>query len=111
MTSGSSETEQEILLVAIVQMAAGSIEQGRDYEDFVLARLGEHGGSLERRARTADAATEVHLIRFSSRAGYESFLADPERTAYRERLGVAAPSTKVLEVQDVPPRPEPAGET
>lgn len=54
-----------------------------------------------RLTRTADAGSEVHLIRFGDRAGYESFLADPERAAYRERLGDAAPATKVLEVHDV----------
>jgi hypothetical protein len=43
----------------------------------------------------------VHLIRFSDRTGYESFLADPVRHAYRERLGGAAPATKVIEVRDV----------
>jgi hypothetical protein len=95
------DPDSALLLVAIVQMAAGHAEEGQTYEDFVLARLGQHDGVLERRTRTADGGTEVHLIRFSGRAGYESFLADPERAAYRDRLGVAAPTTKVLEVRDV----------
>lgn len=99
--NGGTEPGTGILLVAIVQMAAGSPTAGREYEDFVLARLGQHGGILERRTRTADAGTEVHLIRFGSRAGYDSFLADPDRIAYRERLGDAVPTTKVLEVRDV----------
>lgn len=101
-TQAESEPDAGLLLVAIVQMAAGNAGAGREYEDFVLARLGQHGGRLERRTRTADGGTEVHLIRFSSRTGYESFLADPDRTAYREQLGDAAPATKVLEVRDVP---------
>ena len=100
-TPEESDPDSGLLLVAIVQMAAGNTDAGRTYEDFVLARLGAHGGALERRTRTADAGTEVHLIRFSDRAGYESFLADPERHAYRERLGDAAPTTKVMEVRDV----------
>jgi len=104
-TRADGDPEQELLLIAIVQMAPGGADQGREYEDFVLALLGQHGGALERRTRTPDAATEVHLIRFRSRTGYESFLADPQRAAYRERLGAAAPTTQVLEVQDVHPAP------
>jgi hypothetical protein len=100
-TPAESEPGEGLLLVAIVQMAPGNIGAGRTYEDFVLARLGAHGGALERRTRTADDGTEVHLIRFSDRTGYESFLADQERHAYRERLGDAAPTTKVIEVRDV----------
>jgi hypothetical protein len=101
-THDEGDPDSALLLVAIVQMAAGHAEAGQTYEDFVLARLGQHGGVLERRTRTADDGSEVHLIRFSDRAGYESFLADPDRAAYRERLGAAAPTTKVLEVRDVP---------
>jgi hypothetical protein len=51
--------------------------------------------------RTGDGRTEVHLIRFASRHGYESFLADPERVALRATLGDAAPTTRVLEVHEV----------
>jgi hypothetical protein len=91
----------EVLLVATVEMAAGHAEAGRRYEDAVLALLDRHGGSLERRLRGTDSPVEVHVIRFRSRAGYESFMADPERLAHRERIGDAAPSTQVLEVRDV----------
>ena len=59
------------------------------------------GGAVERRTRGTDSTTEVHLIRFRSRAGYESFMADPERLAYRDKLGDTAPTTQVIEVRDV----------
>lgn len=91
----------DVLLVAIVEMADEATDTGQQYEDFVLELLPRHGGSLERRTRTDDGATEVHLIRFRDRAGYSSFLADPDRQAYRERIGSAAPATKVIEVRDV----------
>jgi hypothetical protein len=42
----------------------------------------------------------VHLIRFRSRAGYESFMVDTDRLAYRAELGDAAPSTRVVEVRE-----------
>jgi GNAT superfamily N-acetyltransferase len=90
-----------VLLVAVVEMAAGQAEAGQRYEDAVLALLGRHGGALERRTRDAAGTTEVHLIRFTDRAGYESFMVDPERLAHREAIGEAAPTTRVIEVTDL----------
>lgn len=89
-----------VRLVALVELAAGTVDAGREYEDRVLALLGRHGGRVERRLRTGDGRSEVHVIRFDSRAGYESFLTDPERVALRAALGDAAPTTRVLEVHE-----------
>jgi hypothetical protein len=50
------------------------------------------------RLRSTDSTAEVHTIRFQSRAGYESFLIDPERLALRDELGAAVPTTRVIEV-------------
>ncbi|KAA9151767.1 hypothetical protein FPZ12_038230 [Amycolatopsis acidicola] len=91
----------EVLLAVVVDMVAGREDDGQRFEDDVLARLGKHGGTLERRLRTADAGSEVHLLRFTSRAGYEAFLADPDRLALRDKVGHAAPAARVLEVKDV----------
>jgi hypothetical protein len=91
----------ELLLVAIVEMASGHAAAGQLYEDAVLGLLDRHGGSIERRMRSTDSVTEVHLIRFRSRAGYESFMVDPDRLDYRDRLGDTAPSTRVLEVREL----------
>jgi hypothetical protein len=44
---------------------------------------------------------EVHVIRFRSRAGYESFMIEPDRLGYRDRVGDAAPNTRVLEVREL----------
>lgn len=90
-----------MLLVAIVEMAAGQEAAGQQYEDAVLTLLDRHDGAIERRVRSSDSATEVHVIRFGSRAGYESFMVDPERVSLREQAGEAAPTTRVLEVRDV----------
>lgn len=91
----------ELLLVALVELAADGVEAGQRYEDQVLALLGRHGGRLERRLRTDDGRTEMHLLWFASRDAYESFLADPERAALRAALGGAPPTGRVLEVHDV----------
>ncbi|MEG3635022.1 GNAT family N-acetyltransferase [Micromonospora palythoicola] len=90
-----------VRLVALVELPASAVEAGQRYEDTVLALLPRHGGRLERRLRTGDGGAEVHVIRFDTRAGYESYLADPERIALRVALGEAAPQTRVLEVHEV----------
>ena len=96
-------TEQQPLrIVALVEMAAGHAEAGGRYEDEVLALLGRYGGTVERRLRTADGSSEVQILAFESRAGYEAVLTDPQRSALRAALGDAAPTTRVLEVSDVP---------
>jgi hypothetical protein len=89
-----------MLLVAVVEMAPGHEAEGQEYEDRVLRLLARHDGTLERRMRGTDGATEVHVIRFGSRAGYESFLADPDRLALRASAGDAAPTTRVIEVSE-----------
>lgn len=91
----------ELLLVALVELAADAVEAGQRYEDEVLALLARHDGGLERRLRTGDGRTEVHLLRFASRAAYEGFLADPARAALCAALGDAAPTGRVLEVHEV----------
>ncbi|WP_200215300.1 GNAT family N-acetyltransferase [Micromonospora coerulea] len=90
-----------VRLVALVEFGTDAVEVGQRYEETVLALLGRHGGRLERRLRTGDGRSEVHVIRFATRAGYESFLADPERAALRAALGDAATVTRVLEVTEV----------
>jgi hypothetical protein len=96
-----NDSPGELLLVAIVEMAPGSAATGQQYEDTVLGLLDRHGGSVERRFRSVDSATEVHIIRFRSRAGHESFMVDPDRLKYRDRIGDAAPTTRVLEVHEL----------
>jgi hypothetical protein len=90
-----------VLLVAIVEMVPGHAETGQRYEDAVLALLHRHGATVERRLRDENSATEVHVIRFGTRAGYDSFMVDPDRLAHRAEAGDAAPTTRVLEVFDV----------
>jgi hypothetical protein len=100
-TPNGNDPSGGLLLIAIVEMAHGSAATGQEYEDTVLGLLDRHGGSVERRVRSMDSATEVHIIRFRSRAGYESFMVDPDRLEYRDRIGDAAPATRVLEVREV----------
>jgi hypothetical protein len=94
---------RDLLLVALVEMVAGAAEAGVAYEDKVLALLGRHGGVLEQRLRTTDGTQEVHVIRFADRAGYESYMIDPDRLHHRAEAGAQAPAARVLEVLRVTP--------
>jgi hypothetical protein len=94
-------TDADLLLVAIVEIAPENAAAGQAYEDAVLGLLDRHGGSVERRMRDTGSATEVHVIRFRSRAGYESFMVDPDRLRYRAELAGAAPVARVIEVRDL----------
>ncbi|MCU7729181.1 hypothetical protein ODJ79_36165 [Actinoplanes sp. KI2] len=91
----------DLLLAVVVEMRDGAVAAGQRYEDEVLGLLGRHGGTLERRLRSGDGATEVQLIRFGAAAGLEDFLADPDRLALRAAVGEDAPAARVVEVRDV----------
>ena len=71
------------------------------YEDGVLPLLARHGGRLERRLRTDDAACEVHVVSFEDEAGYTSYLEDEERQAHRRMLEGVDVVQRLLQVTDV----------
>jgi hypothetical protein len=85
-------------LVAVIDL--GVADTGRNYEDKVLGLLKRHGGRLERRLRSTDGLTEVHLLWFPSRVAYDEFLADPRRAEYRADWGDTAPTGRVIEVEE-----------
>ena len=88
-------------VVMIAELGAAAVEPFDAYERQVLPLLERHGGRLERRLRTADGRTEVHLLSFPSRAGYDAYRADPDRAVLRPLLAGLDLSQRVLEVQDV----------
>jgi hypothetical protein len=87
-----------VLLVDLPDGAAAAFER---YESLVLPLLPRHGGRLERRMRTPDARSEVHVVSFADRAGYEAYRADPEREALREALAGTEVTQRLLEVRDL----------
>lgn len=88
-------------VVMIAELGAAAVEPFDSYERRVLPLLDRHGGRLERRLRTADGRTEVHLLSFPSRAGYDAYRADPERAALHPMLTGLDLEQRVLEVRDV----------
>ena len=87
-------------MIADIEPAA--VESFRRYEDRVLPLLARHGGRLQRRLRTADGTTEVHVLDFDGQEGYDAYMRDPERAQARAELADAAVVQRVLAVGDVP---------
>jgi uncharacterized protein (DUF1330 family) len=87
--------------VMIAEIQPGTEDTFQRYESLVLPLLARHGGRLERRLRTHDALTEVHIVSFETQAGYESYLADDERQTHRGMLVEGSITQRMLAVQDV----------
>lgn len=91
-----------LTLVLLVDLPEGGAAAFTRYEALVLPLLPRHGGRLERRLRSTDGRSEVHVVSFADRAGYEAYLADPERRDHRAVLAGVEPEQRLLEVHDVP---------
>jgi uncharacterized protein (DUF1330 family) len=90
-------------VVSVIDVAAESVAVFRAYEARVLPLLEQHGGRLDRRLRTPEGTTEVHVLSFTSEAAYRSYLADPERADRRSTLhGIELTHRVVESLSDVP---------
>jgi uncharacterized protein (DUF1330 family) len=90
-----------MLVVVIVDVAAADVARFQVYEARVLSLLARHGGELEQRLVTGDGASEVHVIRFADQAGYDAYVADPERLAAKTELAPDLEiAVRVLFVED-----------
>lgn len=90
-----------ITLVLTARIPAAGVADFQAYEAIVLPLLAVHGGALERRLRNADGTIEVHIVRFASSEGLESFRADPRRTAAQPVLARSGATVEVSMVADV----------
>lgn len=93
-----------VTIVVVADVPRDGLAAFQEYERKVLALLGEHGGQVERRLRTADELVEVHVVSFGSREGLGSYLNDHRRLVHRELLAGVDLVQRVLEVTDVPER-------
>ena len=93
--------QTRLTLVMLADVAREGVEAFQRYEAAVLPMLERHDGCLERRLRTADGQAEVHIVSFGSRAGYDAYMADPERVNHRALLEGLALTQRLLEVIDV----------
>lgn len=95
------DPRRRLIITVVADIPDPDIEVFQEYESLVLPLLERHTGRLERRLRTADGTVEVHVVSFGSRAGYESYLADPERVAHGERMRDSHVNQRSFEVHDV----------
>ncbi len=93
--------ETRLILVMMADVAREGVEPFQRYEAAVLPMLERHDGRLERRLRTVNGQAEVHIVSFASRAGYDAYIADPERADHRAMLEGVALTQRLLEVFDV----------
>ena len=90
-----------MLVAAIIDVAPADIERFRVYEEVVLGLLERHGGRLERRLRSDDGSSEIHLIEFADPAGYTAYLADPDRASAQRLIDGADITTRAFVVDDL----------
>lgn len=90
-----------VTFVVVADVPEGGQTAFRQYEDLVLPLLARHGGRLERRLRTGDGLTEVHVVSFDDDAGYRAYLAEPERLVHKPLLEGVDVVQRLLRVSDV----------
>jgi hypothetical protein len=96
-------SENRLTLALVVDLEPDAVAPFSAYERHVLPLLARHGGRLDRRVRTADGRTEIHLLSFADRAGYDAYLADPDRAAAGRLLDSLDVRRRLLEVTDDQP--------
>lgn len=99
--TGGAVTDRLTLLM-VADMPAEDVASFQSYEAKVLPLLAAYGGRLERRLRSTDQTFEAHLISFAEDAGYQAFLADPDRDQARQILGERGIIQRVVVLDDVP---------
>ena len=90
-----------MVYVLIIYLPADGVETFQRYEAAVLPLLADHQGSLDRRLRSADQLTEVHLVSFSSAEQFESYRNDPRRAEQSHLLDESRARIELYEVTDV----------
>jgi hypothetical protein len=90
-----------VTLCAILRVPLEGVAAFRAYEAAVLPMLLDHGGTLQRRLRTEDGLTEIHVLWFPSLEQVAAYRADPRRVAHAGLFTGAGATADVLTVQDV----------
>jgi hypothetical protein len=86
-----------VTVVAVLDCRAEDVPAFQRYEDVVLPLLARHDGRLERRLRSADGSSEVHVLSFGSQAAYGRYQADPDRLEAGALLAGVELGRRVLE--------------
>jgi hypothetical protein len=88
-----------------LMMLARIPEDGRTafdtYENTVLPLVARYRGTLERRLRSTDDGTEIHLITFASAEDYQAYRKDPQRLAAAPGLEASRADIELFTVRDI----------
>ena len=90
-----------VTLCVVLRVPPQGLEMFQAYEDHVLPLLARHGGDLQRRLRSKDGLTEVHVIRFPSTDSFDRFRADPDRARHNDLMVRSGAVAEILRVEDV----------
>jgi hypothetical protein len=90
-----------ITYALLVRLPVTGVDKFEEYERIVLPLLDEHGGRLERRLRSPDKLTEIHVVGFESREAFAGYREDPLRTEQAHLLAESGAEIELLEVDDV----------
>jgi hypothetical protein len=90
-----------VVYVLVFHLPADGIESFRRYEAAVLPLLADHQGHLDRRLRSADGRTEVHLVSFPSEEQFENYRNDPRRAEQSRYLDQARARIDLYQMSDV----------
>jgi hypothetical protein len=90
-----------VVYVLVIHLPADGVESFQRYEAAVLPLLADHQGHLDRRLRSADERTEVHLVSFPSAEHFENYRNDPRRAEQSHFLDQANARIELYTVSDV----------
>jgi hypothetical protein len=98
--TASHDAKRGVTLCAILRVPAEGVALFRAYEDAVLPLLSDHGGTLQRRLRSSDGTTEIHVIRFPQPAQLEAYRADSRRAAHADLFARSGATAELLMVEE-----------
>ena len=90
-----------VVYLLLAEIPRDGVERFQRYEAAVIPLLAEHGGQLERRLRSEDGRTEVHIVRFPSDARFASYRDDPRRVEHQQILSDSGARLVLHELFDV----------
>ncbi|SDY16013.1 Acetyltransferases, including N-acetylases of ribosomal proteins [Modestobacter sp. DSM 44400] len=93
-----TDDDRRVTVVAVLDVPPEGVQAFQRYESRVLPLLARHDGWLDRRLRSADGTTEVHVLSFPSDEAYRGYLADSERVGSEPLLAGADVGRRVLEL-------------
>jgi hypothetical protein len=88
-------------LVQIVRIPSEGVAAFQAFESRVLPLMKQFGGVLERRLRSADGQTEIHVLSFPSTEALDAYRNSEQRGEHLPLLEHSGALSQLIEVTDV----------